>query len=231
MPKLSTLLVSFSERYEKRNYTPAGIEAFRKARPDVHVIADGTDFLPTTGPNAPPDYAAERAAAEWAINLKAGVEIMSDDIKVNLTDLNQIPETPFTVFSLVFAGQPNLTSDDFALIAPLKGLKYLYLNSTQIDDSSMNTIGSMTHLLHLHLMNARVTNIGLKQLAGLKNLEMLWLQFTNISDEGMNSVAQLKNLRELLLGETAVGDAGLAKLTKLKQLEGIGLGVRATDRD
>ncbi len=61
LPKLNTLLLSFPavSGYPdfpdaKRHYTVAGIEAFRKLRPDVHLNVDGTDLPPTSEPGSVP---------------------------------------------------------------------------------------------------------------------------------------------------------------------------------
>lgn len=42
-PRLRKMTVNV--RAEVRRYTPAGIEAFRQARPDVHLTVDGQEYL------------------------------------------------------------------------------------------------------------------------------------------------------------------------------------------
>ena len=61
LPKLKSLHLAFPavSGYPefpdaKRNYTVAGIEAFRKLRPDVHLNVDGADLPPTADPGTVP---------------------------------------------------------------------------------------------------------------------------------------------------------------------------------
>jgi serine/threonine protein kinase len=63
LPHLKTLLLRFPEKSAwpehpdaQRQYTPAGIAAFRKARPDVTLHVDGQDY--PGDPNAQPDFSA-----------------------------------------------------------------------------------------------------------------------------------------------------------------------------
>jgi hypothetical protein len=44
LPKLQQFTLQCSDQYQPRNYTSAGIEAFHKARPDVHLHVDGQDY-------------------------------------------------------------------------------------------------------------------------------------------------------------------------------------------
>ena len=47
LPKLRRLTLNCDEQYIPRSYSGAGIDAFRKARPDVHLHVDGQDFPPS----------------------------------------------------------------------------------------------------------------------------------------------------------------------------------------
>ena len=237
LPKLLRLVVNFDEKSlsadhpdARRLYTPAGVEAFRKARPDVELNIDGKIYPAVTAIDAVIDFAAERKAAEWLIGLKAVFQIETDGSILQPTELAQLPKGPFHVHYLDLTAQQTLKTSDLELIGRLKGLKTLSLGQTQVDDSYLSGISELIELEHLYLDRTRVTDAGLAELAGLKNLKKLGLGFTAVGNDGMTVVAKLINLRVLSLGESLVGDDGLAKLKTLSRLEQLGLGSEVTDR-
>ena len=164
------------------------------------------------------------------IGLKAGIEIEIAGNLQNPTELAHLPSGPFQVSRISLDNHQNPNDNEMALISRLKGLKWLSLNRTPVDDSWMPTLGRLTRLQGLQLMGTRVTDSGLAKLGDLKDLELLWLHFTAVGNEGMNAVAGLTNLRKLGLGESQVGDDGLAKLKSLCHLEHIHLGGQVTDQ-
>ncbi|CAI5458041.1 unnamed protein product [Closterium sp. Yama58-4] len=109
-----------------------------------------------------------------------------------------------------------------------EGMKHLYklpqlekllCNRTDVSDSSLEGIVSLTSLAHLNLWGTKVTDAGLAHLTGLPSLKVLVLAgCKGVTSAGMVDVVRLTGLETLALIDTAVTDDGLHQLTALTNL-------------
>jgi serine/threonine protein kinase/DNA-directed RNA polymerase subunit RPC12/RpoP len=156
---------------------------------------------------SPPD--PERAVAALE---KLGATIQRDG--------NQ-PGNPVVVVRLK---DTKVTDADLEPLAAFPQLRILDLTgATNVTDSALKGLASLTRLQELYLGQTTVTDAGLKDLAPLTNLQKLGLEATGVTDAGLKDVAVLTQLQYLNLGRTAVTDAGLKDLAPLTQLQVLGL--------
>ncbi|CAI5462123.1 unnamed protein product [Closterium sp. Yama58-4] len=109
-----------------------------------------------------------------------------------------------------------------------EGIKHLYrlprldtlsLERTDVSDSVLEGIGSLTSLRNLMLDDTKVTDAGLSHLTALSSLEVLSLSTCKgVTNTGMVHVGRLTGLKRLDLDCTAVTDDGLQQLTALTKL-------------
>ncbi len=227
----------------RRAYDPAGrggdigfrvslpVDAVRQA---LKVTGPTMPKPVATPPSAlasdPIDFAAERQAAEWAIEAKARFDIDAAGQIIPVTDVAQLPNGPFHIQTLAFTPQSTFQPNDFERIGQLRGLIWLGFEEPLTDGSCLVEVGKVKSLQGLNLTRAQIADAHLSALIGLKNLTELDLMFTPIGDAGMGAVAQLTSLKTLHLGESHVGDEGLAQLKTLDRLETLGLGTLMTDQ-
>ncbi|CAI5469230.1 unnamed protein product [Closterium sp. Yama58-4] len=115
--------------------------------------------------------------------------------------------------------------------ASAEGIKHLYrlqwlekLNFSKSDvlDSALESIGSLSSLKQLLLSFTKLTDAGLSHLTGLSSLQLLSLtECMGVTNASMVNVGRLTGLEELWLGGTAVTDDGLQQLTALIKLKGL----------
>jgi Leucine-rich repeat (LRR) protein len=107
-----------------------------------------------------------------------------------------------------------ITVDHLTPLKDLKGLVYLNLRGTEVNDDMLANLASLTSLTRLHLEKTKLTDKGLPHIKGLVNLEYLNLYGTEITDAGLPNLEGLKKLKSLYLWQTKVTDAGVEKLKK-----------------
>jgi len=93
------------------------------------------------------------------------------------------------------------------------------LDGSQISDTGLVHVKSLTNLWSLSLGNTQITNRGLVHLKGLTKVEWLDLTNTQITDWGVVHLKELAELRGFNLDGTQISDAGLVFLGELKNLK------------
>lgn len=119
--------------------------------------------------------------------------------------------------------KPIKSKIEASLLTPKK-YKILYLGNSDVDDRTLELLGSATNLESLDLSASGVTCRGIEQLKHLKKLKYLSLERSQISDQCLPTLGLLTQLEELDLTTTAVTDAGLAELKKLSNLVALWIG-------
>jgi hypothetical protein len=114
---------------------------------------------------------------------------------------------------------PGVTDEDLLPVAELPHVKFLRLNGTQVSDSALKRMQTLSELEHLHLCGTKITDAGLAELKAFPNLRVLDLGDTEVSDGGMGDLVCLDRLEDLHLAQTHVTDRGLAMLQNLKNLK------------
>ena len=106
------------------------------------------------------------------------------------------------------------SSEDMAIalsrLAP--NIAWLDLGRSSVNDTLLETIGTLPHLTRLHLQQTQVTDAGLAHLQNLEFLEYLNLYGTAVSDSGLMHLHNMPSLRSLYLWQTNVTDTGVAEL-------------------
>lgn len=124
-----------------------------------------------------------------------------------------------------WAGHPQADRKAAELMVRLKSLphlKRLYISGKQVNEDSLDIIGSLADLETLAMWDAPVSDAGMRSVGGLKNLRSLVIQNAGLTDADLRHLASLTNLEELALYGNKITDAGLAHLgglTGLKHLE------------
>jgi internalin A len=92
---------------------------------------------------------------------------------------------------------------------PARPVVMVDLGSTKVSDAGLKGLAPLKGLRELYLDHTPVTDEGLKELASLRSLQTLGLWNTQVSDAGLKELAPLKELQKLYLDGTQVSDAGL----------------------
>lgn len=111
-------------------------------------------------------------------------------------------------------GGSQSTDDGLAHLLELKGLKDLFLESTDVTDAGLMHVRKLPHLQSLDLSHTRVTDAGLAWLKPLKGLQELWLDDVAITDEGLVHLQALTGLRDLFLAGAPITGAGVEQLRR-----------------
>ncbi len=120
----------------------------------------------------------------------------------------------------------DITAEGVARLRSIKGLKAVYLGTTNLTDAMVAELGRLDQLDELHLSFWAADDAMLEKLRNLGTVTAVnWSDRTNhaVTDIGLGHLATLKNLRELVLSCEPVTDAGLAALRSLRKLETLGL--------
>jgi hypothetical protein len=124
----------------------------------------------------------------------------------------------------------HLTDADFKEIAPLTGLKTLYVRYAKVSDVGVKELAGLKNLRTIDIGCTKITDDSLKYFANMRDLECMFLQFTAIKGTGCKDLLGLKMLRHIFLGGSAT-DEGLKEVGKLKHLEYLDLWTaRVSDR-
>lgn len=126
----------------------------------------------------------------------------------------------------------DLTDLELGELRGLKRLRFLALQGTQLSDSGLADLTTLTELQSIDLSRCdQVTEAGLKQLPRLKSLRSLHLgNCDKLSDAGLKHLALIAGLRSLdLAGNSMDFAAGMKELTKLPDLQNLDLSVTELD--
>ncbi len=119
--------------------------------------------------------------------------------------------------AVALPGVKDRLDEAMPLVPKLVYLKTFNANTTDISDSHMVHVGSLTTLINLLLSDTPITDTGLQDLAGLSNLESLYLANTRITSTSVPILAKLRSLKVLDISGTQIS-GGLEPLIQLDQL-------------
>nr|WP_052334761.1 hypothetical protein [Singulisphaera acidiphila] len=123
-----------------------------------------------------------------------------------------------------------LSDKAVARLAPLKELKRLSLDHTDLRDSGMAALKGMTTLTELSLDETKVTDAGLSALKGMVQMERLSLGNVSVRGPGLANLKGMSRLKSLSFVAVAqykpspLTDAGLVHLENLPALDFLNLG-------
>ncbi|CAI5476876.1 unnamed protein product [Closterium sp. Yama58-4] len=141
-----------------------------------------------------------------------GLHGLSDDILAHVSTMTHLK-------NLDLGSSSGFSAEGIKHLYRLPRLECLNLHCTDVSDSALEGIGSLTSLTDLYLRKTKVTDAGLAHLTGLSTLRLLYLsQNKGVTNAGMVHVGKLTELEELSLDKTSVTDDGLRKLTALTKL-------------
>ncbi len=117
----------------------------------------------------------------------------------------------------------DLCDSDLVHLASLTNLRKLDLWKTQITDAGLKHLAGFRDLRWLDLSFTEITDSGFAQLAGLTNLRSLWLAGTGITDRSLTYISGFVNLRDLNLGGTRITNRGVKHICGLTELSKLNL--------
>jgi hypothetical protein len=118
----------------------------------------------------------------------------------------------------------SINTDALRACLPLPSLETLDLdNTSNLNDDSLQVIGQNVGLRFLFLDNTQIGNAGLSHLQSLKHLQALRLDRTKVTDEGIPTLRHLSELRILTMRGTSVSGSTLFELAPLTKLESLQL--------
>jgi hypothetical protein len=201
-------------------------------------------------------YAAQRGLAAMELE-RLGAKVQGDtDGRIKKVKLGQESEINLCLEKLRDAGEVEeveirdcqVSPAGWALLGRLQGLVNLYIYSTPVNESALESLRPLTglrrfcldhtrapakalaplaawpDLQEIYLFEPDLTDDGLIPLRDLKHLNRLVLPRTRISDVGLDSLQGHRDLQDLMISETRLTDAGLKRLLpKLTHLRSLGL--------
>jgi len=117
----------------------------------------------------------------------------------------------------------DLCDTDLVHLASLTNLRKLDLWETQITDAGLKHLAGLRDLRWLNLSSTEITDSGFAQLAGLTKLRYLWLAGTGITNKSLTYISSFVNLRDLNLGGTRITNRGVKQRCGLTNLRKLGL--------
>lgn len=193
--------------------------------------------MPETAPAAPTEKKATsssavaiigspwRAVAEWALPLRAKLEIVKDGRKSTIQKLEQLPVGKFDILAISFSrfsphDGKKINELDLSLLNPIaKTLEKLELEGCNITGSGLEAIAGAQKLKMLSLEGSPITDDALQHLAALMELQTLNLRFTSVSGIGLSHLRGLSKLTDLTLPSVKLSAEGLQSLGMLTQVE------------
>ncbi|RCS56000.1 hypothetical protein DTL42_01020 [Bremerella cremea] len=115
----------------------------------------------------------------------------------------------------------NLSSADWDKILPLKGVIWLQLNGSNVNDEALRHLEGCVNLENLELGHTDVTDVGLGALDNLPRLNRLWLRGCQVSDKGVETLKSIDELEVVVLIDTFVTTEGIERLKSDSQIESI----------
>jgi Leucine-rich repeat (LRR) protein len=237
LPRLKTLALAFPETPSDakssaavRRYTPAGIEALRKARPDVRLLIDGNEYAADPEAVAAAGKNIDRRVAEHVLALGGTMQLLYRPHGRYAAQIGDLPSDSFKIANISLPNAQLLHGEHIALIGQLRHPRSLDLTGTPLLNGDLEHIGKLETLRWLRISSTKVTDEGLVALKPLERLTYLNLEGIKVTARGMEAIGELSHLEELLLGNASVSDDGLAQLHGLKRLRSLNLAnARITD--
>jgi hypothetical protein len=179
-------------------------------------ISEGASFDDWTSGGSGVEIIA-KSSEDPLLALAKIVSAPSADAIQGITDLGGLAsplymDSPLFTVNLQLVGS-SVTDDKLAALKPLsEQVISLNLAETQVTDSGLAQISSLSNLRTLHLEKTKIGDAGLIHLASLENLEYLNLYESQVGDAGLAHLEGLENLKKIYLWKSNVTDAGAAKL-------------------
>lgn len=127
-------------------------------------------------------------------------KLKPDDVQV--LDLHKLP----------------ISKKGFPLIAKQTGLKYLFLEDTELEDEDLKYIGKLSNLIELRMSKTAVKGPGLRYLSPLKKLEKLNLGYLELDENSLLQLKNLSSLKDLDLGNCGLKDSAIKPISDIAAL-------------
>lgn len=169
-----------------------------------------------------------RTAAEWALSLKARLQIEKDGRR-GIEKAELLPVGKFDILSIEFSRYyphdgKKMNEVDLALLNPIaKTLERLILDQCNITGTGLEAIAGAPKLRQISFHESPVTDDSMKHLSGLMELERIDVNGAKMDGTGLAHLRALPKLKELELNASALSEQGgkaLAMLTRLEKLSG-----------
>ncbi len=247
-PASANATIQFTGRADTTNATIRSVRVRPATKLELANLAAklGGAAAPETPGEDPAD--PDRAAAIWALGLKAQVVCDLGPRSVPVKAVSELPIEPFTLDRVDFAPGTALTDADLAKLEDLKRLRVVIATGTPIGDEGVKRLCQIITLTDLHLADTKLGDEGFAALTKLRNLRLLTVAGTAISGkvstlfhdksqlEDVNlhntpvnhdlvwAVSHCPKLATLHLSSTKVTDTALAKLEACSSLRYLTLG-------
>lgn len=142
--------------------------------------------------------------------------------ELSATNLEPLEATGFVVsrilsdkpfLSVNCVNVPHVSDADLKMLLSLKDyILWLNASNTELTDSGMEILSSMTNLTRLNISNTRISDAGLSKLRSNKSLSHLNLVGTKISDEAVFAIRDITSLKAVYLWNTRVSQKGIEQL-------------------
>ena len=181
---------------------------------------DETPLVPPWDPMKTPDYAKERAVAEWVLSV-GGTATVSDSKQVSrIVSKLPLPDGDFIVTRIDLIGNPRVTDADIVRFQSLARLQEVSLvRNRQITDAGVAELATISSLMQISLQETTVTDVGLGKLVHLPQLRNLTLTQTSVTDDGIKLLTAAERVKTLYLGGIPVSIQGLRALRNLPLME------------
>jgi sulfatase modifying factor 1 len=164
----------------------------------------------------PPDYAQERAVAEWVLSAGGTLSVTGAAGKQVRVAAASLPAYPFVVDSIDLHQNPEIQDEDLARFAALSSLRGVDLTrNPQLSDAGLAQLADVPSLEWLYLDYTALTDAGLRELAKLPRLTKLWLLNTQVTDEGLAHLGAAARLEQLMVNSLPITIRGLRALRGL----------------
>jgi hypothetical protein len=97
-------------------------------------------------------------------------------------------------------------------------LEYLLLTGATIDDSTLSCLTGFPNLKRLDLIQTNLTGSGLARLKTLRHLDHVCLANNGLSNASMRDIGQIESLIQIEITEDRIDDSGIALLGSLNEL-------------
>ena len=179
-----------------------------------------TDTAPAVLPEEKPmPLAADRAAAEWVLEIKGTVSIRTASGPRLVKSHAELPEEPFAV-SQIDLGVNNQLIFNLEKLAGLGSLEELKIQGrdSSIRDDMLTVLPELPSLRRLFFCNSSVSDLAM--ISRCRNLELLEIYTTLVTDAGFREICKLSKLKDLTMSNR-VTDDGLDPLAECRELERI----------
>ncbi len=112
---------------------------------------------------------------------------------------------------------------DLQYLSGLTGLQRIELDSTDVDDKSLNILAKLPNLVFITMTRSLITGKTLGELGPLKKLTTLQLGHNTLCDSNLNGLAAITSLKALRIQACQLRDKDLEPVGQLKALESLTL--------